>query len=612
MQTNGQSLPFIPDVFPPLVFLSLLSAFVFALLGWILSIRAGFRSEKGGKLRLWLIFPLTNPFALLALLAMRFKVGLPALLSYLLAIFALPLGGQLAQRLETGKLDQHESKLQTRGETIQLDSLKPAPVPNASNIWMHPFLKPLALADQSTAEGETVRGQIYPTDSSSPYKTLSAPKPFNDLHYPDTPKENPFFSAATTLQAVHKIALDALALKNGDIAETDVPSSWEEVAALIISYYQPAEEATRQLEEAVRRKYDQYPHDWEQVQHMLLPHLSHLKRFTQFANSRGAAGAIKGDAEETFRMLHLGFQLAQTGHSDILISRLVQMAQVRIILNGVHIAQQFHIGNDKQWQSLAEALHQWDFPALVPNSFRAERAFGHAMIAPLTKMSFHEALRQMEILGNDSSPMPSDLADSTFFQSVFDLWAGGCARALILRNWTMALVAYEEMIANTEKAVEKSRIDPWSQCQVPDLKQSLHAYGIFAKMLLPAFEKAFEKAVQTQHHVELAKVAVALERFYLSHQSYPETLASLSPDWLPSPPTDPMSQEPWNYQRLETTGFLLYSFGRDGIDNGGVQLRKKDQNTKDDLGWHILPTIPELPKVAANQSNSEPNDSSSP
>ncbi len=600
MQTNGQFLLFLKGVFPPLALLALLSTFVFALLGWILSIRAGFRSEKGGRLRPWLIFPLTNPFALLALLTMRFKMGLPALLCYLLAIFALPLGGQLAQRLETAKLDQHEAKLQNRGETLRLDSLKPAPVPDASNIWMHPFLKPIAIAGQSTAEGQTVREAIHETDGSSPYKTFSAPKRFDGLHYPDTPNENPSFSASTTLQAVHKIALDALALKNGAVAETKVPSSWEEVAALILDYYQPAEETTRQLEEAIRREYDQYPYDWEQIQHMLLPHLTHLKRFTQFANYRSAAGAMNGDAEETFRMLQLGFQLVHTGDSDILISRLVQMAQVRIVLNGVHITQQFHIGNDEQWQRLAESLNQWDFPALVPNSFRAERAFGHAMISPLTKMSFHKARRQMEILGNDSSFMPSDLAGSTFFQSVFDLWTGGCIRAFILRNWTKALVAYEEMITNTEKTLEKSRIAPWSQCKVPDLKQDLLAHGIFAKMLLPAFENAFEKAVQTQHHVELAKVAVALERFYLTHQSYPETLAALSPNWLPSPPMDPMTQEPWNYQRLETTGFLLYSVGKNGIDNSGVQPRKKDTNTKDDLGWHILPTVPELPKVAAN------------
>lgn len=599
MQTN-EFLLFLKDAFPPLALLALLSTFLFALLGWILSIRAGFKSEKGVRLRPWLIFPLTNPFALLVLLAMRFKAGLPALLCYLLAIFALPLGGQLAQWLENAKLSQYEAELQNRGETLRLNSMKPSPVPAASNIWMHPFLNPLALAGQSNAEGETVREEIHKTDGSSPYATFSAPKPFAELRYPDAPKENPSFSAATTLQAVHKIALDALAIKDGAVAKTKVPSSWEEVAALTLDYYQPAEEASQQLEEAVRREYDQYPYDWKQLQHMLLPHLAYLKRFTQFAYYRSAACAIKGDAEEAFRMLRLGFQLAQTGDSDILISRLVQMAQVRIILNGVHIAQQFHVGNDAQWQSLAEALHQWDFPALVPNSLRAERAFGHAIIAPLTKMSFHEARRQIEIIGNNSSLMPSDLAGSTFFQSVFDLWTGGGIRAFNLRNWTRALASYEEMITNTEKTLEKSRSNPWNQCKVPALKQPLWAYGIFAKMLLPTFERTFEKAMQTQHHIELAKVAVALERFYLAHQSYPETLASLSPDWLPSLPMDPMIQEPWNYQRLETTGFLLYSVGKDGIDNGGVQSRKKDTNTKDDLGWRILPAIPELPKAAAN------------
>lgn len=612
MQTNAQFLSLSKDAFPLLAILALLATFLFALLGWILSIRAGFRSEKGGKLRLWLIFPPTNPLALLVLLAMHFKAGLPALLCYLLAIFALPLGGQWAQWLEIAQFSRYEAELQNQGETLRLASWKPAPAPDESNIWMHPFLNPLALAGQSTAEGETARNQIYKTDVSSPYKTLSAPKPFDGLHYPDASNDNPSFSAARSLQAVHKIALDALAIKEGAVAETDVPSSWEEVAALILDHYQPAEEATRQLEEAIRREYDQYPYDWAQSLHMLLPHLSHLKRFTQFANYRSAACAMNGDADETFRMLRLGFQLVKTGHSDILISRLVQMAQVRIFLNGVHIAQQFHVGNDEQWQSLAGALRQWDFPALVPNSFRAERAFGHAMISPLTKMSFYEVRRQMEILGNPSFSMPSDFTGSTFLQSVFDRWTGGCIRAFILRNWTMALVAYEELIANTEKTLEKSRSDPWNQCKVPDLKQPLWAYGLFTKMLLPAFERAFEKAVQTQHYVELAKVAVALERFYLAHQSYPETLASLSPDWLPSPPMDPMTRKPWQYQRLETTGFLLYSVGQDGVDHGGVQLYKKDTNAKDDLGWRIRPAVPELPKVATNKSNSELNDSTSP
>lgn len=600
MQTNAQFLSLTKDAFPLLAILALLAIFLFALLGWILSIRAGFRSEKGRKLRLWLIFPPTNPLALLVLLTMRFKAGLPALLCYLLALLALPLGGQLAQWLENAKLSQYETELQNRGETLRLNSMKPSPVPAASNIWMHPFLNPLAIAGQSTPEGETVRKEIDKTDGSSPYATFSAPKRFDGLHYPNTPNENPSFSAATTLQAVHRIALDALALKDGTVAETEIPSSWEEVAALILDYYQPAEESTRQLEEAIRREYDQYPYDWAQSLHMLLPHLSYLRRFTQFANYRSAAGAMSGDAEETFRMLRLGFQLAQTGDSDILISRLVQMAQVRIFLNGIHIAQQFHVGNNEQWQSLAEALHQWDFLALVPNSLRIERAFGHAMIAPLTKMSFYEVRKQMEILGNLSSPTPSDFTGFTFLQSVFDRWIGGCIRAFILRNWTMALVAYEETIANTEKALEKSRSEPWNQCKVPNLKQPLWAYGVFAKTLLPAFERAFEKAAQTQHYIELAKVAIALEQFYLARQSYPETLAALSPDWLPSPPMDPMTRKPWQYQRLETTGFLLYSVGKDGVDGGGVQLHKKDTNAKDDLGWRIRPAVPELPKVAAN------------
>ncbi len=188
-----------------------------------------------------------------------------------------------------------------------------------------------------------------------------------------------------------------------------------------------------------------------------------------------------------------------------------------------------------------------------------------------------------------------------------DLFFGGHARAHLTCNWRVALTAYEEMIANIEATFEKTQTAPWNQGEVPALKKPLAHYGFLAQMVVPLQRKVFEKALQTQHHIELAKIAVALERHYLAHQAYPKTLAALAPRWLPASPIDPMTHQPWKYQRLETTGFLLYSIGKDGIDHNGTFTTRKDSSDsplQDDLGWRISPTIPDLPQFTIKPNRS--------
>jgi len=404
-------------------------------------------------------------------------------------------------------------------------------------------------------------------------------------------------------------------LKDGFLDATNRPKSWDELSALVIDYYAPAAEATKQLEEAIHRPYDQYPYAWEDRYHMLLPHLGQLKGFSLFAFHRAAAHAVSGDADETFRMLQLGIQLTTTGDDDLMVSRLVQLAQAHIVFSGICVAQQFHVGNDAQWQALARSLEAWDFPALMPSCRNAERAFGHVTILPMLNATPSEIMKQMGSWDGGAPvvrlpPLPDqDSGFGTLLRGFgklldwgVDAFVGNATRALVAQHWRKALVEYEEMIANVEKTLEKSRTAPWSRCDLPALKEPVGTYGIFAKLLFPPVDQAFQKSLQTQHLVELAKVAIALERFYLANQAYPEELAALSPNWLPAPPIDPMTRKAWRYERLDSKGFLLYSVGKDGVDHHGVYHRQD----KDDLGWYISPTVPELPKFTIGEKDDAP------
>jgi hypothetical protein len=73
-----------------------------------------------------------------------------------------------------------------------------------------------------------------------------------------------------------------------------------------------------------------------------------------------------------------------------------------------------------------------------------------------------------------------------------------------------------------------------------------------------------------------ATVYVDLERFKAATGAYPATLAELVPGFLTELPQDPLVCGPFGYKAIasdpHSRGYLLYSVGPDGVDNGGAGL----------------------------------------
>jgi hypothetical protein len=66
-----------------------------------------------------------------------------------------------------------------------------------------------------------------------------------------------------------------------------------------------------------------------------------------------------------------------------------------------------------------------------------------------------------------------------------------------------------------------------------------------------------------------ARAAVALRLYRLKHGAYPDTLNALAPELLPDVPKDPFTGANLIYRR-EGQGFVVYSVGLNGKDDGGV------------------------------------------
>ncbi|MGV3754703.1 MAG: hypothetical protein ACO1QS_04925 [Verrucomicrobiota bacterium] len=66
-----------------------------------------------------------------------------------------------------------------------------------------------------------------------------------------------------------------------------------------------------------------------------------------------------------------------------------------------------------------------------------------------------------------------------------------------------------------------------------------------------------------------AITVLALERYRLKYNRYPDTLTQLIPDYLAKLPQDPMDGRPMRYRLNPDATFTLWSSGFDGKDNGG-------------------------------------------
>jgi hypothetical protein len=84
-----------------------------------------------------------------------------------------------------------------------------------------------------------------------------------------------------------------------------------------------------------------------------------------------------------------------------------------------------------------------------------------------------------------------------------------------------------------------------------------------------------------QSSIDMARVAVALERHRLTYGKFPDSLADLEPQFLNPVPHDLIGGQPLNYHLTADGQFVLYSVGWNGTNDGTLTVRKKSAAVSD-------------------------------
>ena len=142
---------------------------------------------------------------------------------------------------------------------------------------------------------------------------------------------------------------------------------------------------------------------------------------------------------------------------------------------------------------------------------------------------------------------------------------------------------WQEFLAHREIPFDYAGM-PYYEFQAVDF-DTIYGENPFSQLLLPPYER-MAAATANSHAQILGTALVAAIEWYRSDQGvYPSALSQLSPQYIPVVPADPFTGSDFIFDS-HSTGYVLYSTGRDMTDDGGISLPPGSVNWVD--GTDIL------------------------
>lgn len=340
-----------------------------------------------------------------------------------------------------------------------------------------------------------------------------------------------------------------------------------------------------ELREAAKLPYSRFPleYDRENPAEILLPHLSALKHCSLVLRLRATAELQAGETDKAFDDVLLGLQLGDKIRTEpFLITHLVRLAGLQIMLQPVYEGLSRHQWSDAQLSQLEAELAGLDFVNDYQRSIRGETA-AHCAVVDYFERKRGRFNRFFDLFGGDDEERrPANRLD--VYLTVYLAPKGWFDRNKI------ELVKMNEVWSGVADG-SKQIIEPEKTAAALKTAGTMGTSPsqFLAGLLRPTLAGYAQRAAYGQNMANLARVAIALERDRLAGGGYPDSLATLSPQFIETVPHDVVNGQPLNYRRTGDGQFVLYSVGWNERDDGGVIVKNEKgdmvDRTRGDWVW---------------------------
>ena len=157
------------------------------------------------------------------------------------------------------------------------------------------------------------------------------------------------------------------------------------------------------------------------------------------------------------------------------------------------------------------------------------------------------------------------------------------AMSLTSQDPAMLISDYQRMIAIDKLPIQE---------QLPKVREIIKeatdtSFLVFPpQIMLPAIEKVYAIHLRVRANMDCAITALAVERYRLKEGKLPETVDALVPGYLAGVYVDPFDGKPLRYKR-DGAGYMIYSIGEDGVDDGGQKQDPNNRSKSFDWGFRV-------------------------
>lgn len=450
---------------------------------------------------------------------------------------------------------QYEKKMKEAGEAIDVQELAPPPVPESLNFAAIPYW-------------EKVFASIRPDHGDEYEGWLGIVRGFEDLELPDA---DPLETGKR-----HDLRMVVASIRDGEDARlaSSLPASVEsmssrEAATEVLAFLRNRDDRYQELKSAaLERPHARFPLRYEKGFAMLLPHLSYLKDLAEVASLTTIAEIQAGQKDAAFRDMRFLLGLAEMAKEEpLLISQLVRMSVLKIAIEPLWEGLAAKVWTAPQLERLEGRLEKLDPLSAYSLGIQGERAVEINMIDYLKKTR-----RAQKVLGRVLETLSLQLLYNFAPDGWFDQNKLRLAR--YYDDYALPAVDPDERRAVPGKVAEAA------EARQQEVFSRNTPYGFVAGEFLTMVPA--RRFAHHQTRLNLAGVACALERYRLDQGELPDSLDAVKKGYIESLPTDVMTGGSLRYKRNEKEGFLIYSVGWDGVDQGGVA---KEDSSEGDWIW---------------------------
>ena len=535
---------------------------------WGIMLASGARIT-GEELKLWAVFSLCATLVIFLVLFIRWLFCWLNFKRFLfgLACFATLVALLYAEEDWRGKHDWEKFKREweAKGEHFDYASIVPPPVPDDQNFAMQPIWVDSIKFEFGTNVAKQWYGETFTESERTNLVDCLGISIYGNMdggEYDAKSPHNGYWAKGTEtdLKSWRQYYRDLSSKTN----EFPVPSQPQSPAADVLLALGKYDSTIETLRQASSLTYSRFPvfSDADHPFDTLLPHLSIFKRLAQFLQLRAIAELQNGQSDKALADVKLAVELTgKIRNEPFLISHLVRIAMLQITLQPIYEGLAEHKWSDAQLVELDSELSKPDFLADYEMTIRGERA------AAVSSLDFMRRTSDLGLIqGSDERHHPFNLgflAPSAFFyQSELNI-------ARMYQQYDLPMVDLEK------GTVSPARVRDLQTEATRDLSYHWWPYKILARMLFPAIENAVKKLAYAQSATDLARTAIALERYRLAHGEFPESLDALAPQFMEKIPHDVIGGRPLHYRRTDDGQFVLYSVGWNETDDGGVVVMAK-------------------------------------